>query len=585
MNPAKREFVDMPLAQGVSLISLGQASHPGPKSRNDDFYAALLASKQHNSSDNAIARNVIAIADGISSSQVGRVAAEIAVKELLDGLEAMPEMVSLESAVMQIINATNSWMHAQSLKTSLDMDLGYVCTLAVVIIEHNTVHVFHLGDSRIWRLRGSNLEQLTTDHSCVIEDGKSVLARAMGLHQHVVVDYTKLPVLEGDYFLLTTDGLHQVWQPSEVLKMIALEHDVQKQAETIIQQYSPASSDNLTLQIVRVEALHSGNSDYGIEDAKQLRWPGEWQVGHQIDGMELRCLLHQNNRSSIFLARRQDGSQVVVKTLSSELSQDSKAVNRLMVEEWIARKMHNPHLLSSPRIEFSRTALYAVFNLVEGQSLRQWMIDNPKPSLQQVRDIVHQVIIAIRTLHRREILHQDLRPENILISQDGHVTLVDFGSAFVAGMQQDSPVDEAEAILGTLQYTAVEYFTGEQVNWRADLFSLAVIVYEMLSGQMPYGTKVSQVRSVKQARSLDYRSIKHCVPEWLDETLQRALHPDSGRRHPALSEFELGLKQPSVNFVRANKRPLMERNPQLFWQLVACFFMLTSLALCVKLYT
>ena len=584
MHSARCKFVDMPLAQSAPLISLGQASHPGPKSHNDDFYAALIASEQHNSRDNLIARNVIAIADGISSSQVGRVAAEIAVKELLEGFEAMPEMVSVKSAIMQIINATNSWMHAQSIKTSLNMDLGYVCTLAVLIIEHQTAHVFHLGDSRIWRVRDAQLEQLTHDHACIIEDGKSVLARAMGMHQHVVVDYTKLPILEGDYFLLTTDGLHQIWQPSEVLKTLALEHNVHKQAETIIQQYSPASSDNLTLQIVRVEKLPAGKSDYDIEDAKELRWPGEWQVGHRIDGMELRCLLHQNNRSSIFLARRQDGSQLVVKTLSSELSQDAKAVNRLMMEEWIARKLNNPHLLSSPHLGFSRTALYAVFNLVEGQSLRQWMIDNPKPNLQQVRDIAHQVIIAIRALHRREILHQDLRPENILITQDGHITLVDFGSALVAGMQQDSPVDEADAILGTLQYTAVEYFTGEQVNWRADLFSLAVIVYEMLSGKMPYGTKVSQVRSAKQARNLHYQSIKHCVPEWLDETLQKALHPDSGRRHPALSEFELGLKQPSVNFVRANKRPLIERNPQLFWQLVACFFMLTSLALCVKLY-
>jgi serine/threonine protein kinase len=168
------------------------------------------------------------------------------------------------------------------------------------------------------------------------------------------------------------------------------------------------------------------------------------------------------------------------------------------------------------------------------------------------------------------MLHQDLRPENVMIDRAGTVKIIDLASARVAGVAEAGPPDEE--ILGTLQYTAPEYFTGDPVSWRSDLFSLGVIAYEMLTGRLPYGTAVSQVRSRLDASHLLYRPARDetsPVPDWMDEALRRAVHPDPLRRQEALSEFVAELRAPGAGWRAKQHVPLMERDPVRFWQVIS----------------
>ena len=123
------------------------------------------------------------------------------------------------------------------------------------------------------------------------------------------------------------------------------------------------------------------------------------------------------------------------------------------------------------------------------------MIDNPKPDLETVRGIVEQIASGLRAFHRKEMLHQDLRPDNIMIDKTGTVKIIDFGSTKVAGVVEAAPSRHRDDILGTVQYTAPEYFLGEGGSPRSDLFSLGVITYQMLTGTLPYGSQIAKART------------------------------------------------------------------------------------------
>ncbi len=153
-----------------------------------------------------------------------------------------------------------------------------------------------------------------------------------------------------------------------------------------------------------------------------------------------------------------------------------------------------------------RSYLYTVFEFIEGQSLAQWVTDNPRPDVEAVRNIIEQVAKGLQAMHRQEMLHQDLRPNNIMIDTTGTVKIIDFGAVRVAGITEIAGIAQQQHILGTLQYTAPEYFIGELGTARSDLFSLGVIAYQMLSGRQPYGTSVARATTPAAQRKLTYKS-------------------------------------------------------------------------------
>ncbi len=189
---------------------------------------------------------------------------------------------------------------------------------------------------------------------------------------------------------------------------------------------------------------------------------------------------------------------------------------------------------------------------IDGQTLTQWMIDNPKPSLETVRGIVEQIAKGLRAFHRKEMLHQDIRPDNIMIDATGTVKIIDFGSTRITGVVEAAPSGDRNDILGTQQYTAPEYFLGEPASSRSDLFSLGVITYQMLTGKLPYGAQIANARTRSQFNKLVYRPASHGdrdVPQWIDGTLEKAVHPNPYKRYDSFSEFLFDLRHPNANYL------------------------------------
>jgi serine/threonine protein kinase len=239
-----------------------------------------------------------------------------------------------------------------------------------------------------------------------------------------------------------------------------------------------------------------------------------------------------------------------------------------MMEEWIARRIENPHILRPHPRSRQRQYIYVVTEYIDGKTLTQWMTDNPQPDIESVRDIVEQIANGLRAFHRMEMLHQDIRPDNIMIDKAGTVKIIDFGSVQVAGVLEADP-HGAGAILGTVQYTAPEYFRGEGGTPASDMFSLGVIAYQMLTGRLPYGTQVATLRPGSR-KKLAYRSAcedDRNIPKWIDGAIRKAIDPDPRKRYEDLSEFMFDLRHPNPKYV-SSREPLLQRNPLLFWKLL-----------------
>ena len=210
------------------------------------------------------------------------------------------------------------------------------------------------------------------------------------------------------------------------------------------------------------------------------------------------------------------------------------------------------------------------------------MNDNPQAELQAVRGIVEQIAKGLRAFHRLEMIHQDLRPANVMIDDTGTVKIIDFGATRVAGLTEIASPITQDPILGTAQYSAPEYFLGEEGTTRSDLYSLGVIAYEMLTGKLPYGTNVAKIKTKKDQAHLRYDAIRHArrdIPAWVDDAIMKAVHPEPIKRYEALSELTFDLKQPNKTFLKKVRPPLIERDPVAFWKGISIILLLIVLAL------
>jgi serine/threonine protein phosphatase PrpC/ribosomal protein L39E len=565
----------------VLAISVGQYSDKGRKDINQDFHGVWVP-KEPVLSTKGIA---IAIADGISSSEVSHIASEVSVRSLLDDYFCTSETWSVKKSADQVLTASNSWLHSQSQKSEhrFDKNKGYVCTLSAMIIKSTTAYIFHLGDSRIYRLRKGELTQLTDDHRTWVSREQSYLSRAMGIYPHLEYDYQSLVIEKGDTFIFATDGVYEHVN-SDFMIAVASNPviDINDVAKLLVDTaYKLGSDDNLTAQIVRIDSLPSQDITERVQQLTELPFPPILEVRDKFDGFKIVRNLHATSRSHVYLAEdneTQSNLPIVIKTPSVDLQDDPAYLERFLMEEWIAKRISSAHVLRPCELTRKRHYLYTAFEFIDGQTLTQWMIDNPKPSLQSVREIVGQIAKGLQAFHRLEMLHQDIRPENIMIDTSGVVKIIDFGSTKVAGLMEMTHSIEHQNILGTAQYTAPEYFLGEVGAPRSDLFSLGVITYQMLTGKLPYGAEVSRSRTKSAQNKLRYHTALHDereIPVWVDETLKQALHPNPYKRYQELSEFIYDLSQPSKAFLSKAKAPLLERDPVVFWQSISVILVIT----------
>ena len=550
-------------------VSIGQYSTAGIKQQNQDFHGVYLP-EGHVLKQKGIA---CVIADGIGSSNVSHLAAETAVGSFLSDYYSTSDAWSTQTSAERVIRATNSWLYAQTQQSQgrFDKDRGYVCTLSALILKQQQAHVFHVGDSRIYRIRDHEIELLTHDHRVWLSSREHYLSRALGADYRIEIDYRNIELKEKDIFLLMTDGVYEFVTDQQLLDLILVDSDLNQLAKAFVEKaLEQGSDDNLSLQVIHVEQLPELNQFHIQQD---YVFPQQLSKGEVFEGYVIDKILHQNHRSCLYLAHDTQQQPLVIKTLGVDLQQDKNAVEQFQLEDWVSKRLKHDNLMQCYPHNTEKKYLFQCYEYLQGETLAQWLHRQEKPlNLDEILPILQQTALALNAMHRLEMLHQDIRPKNIMVINAENamkIKLIDYGSTAVRGLVEINPKN-ANRALGTLAFMAPEYFIDHSPSVHSDQFSLAVMAYYLFTKQLPYGTDLARCNSLKQMKKVQYHSIRKYRPDlpiWLDKILGQALSIEPIHRFEALSELIHNLMHPSKELLNSKPPAIIERDPLRFWQM------------------
>ena len=550
-------------------VSIGQYSTAGVKQQNQDFHGVYLP-EGHVLKQKGIA---CVIADGIGSSNVSHIAAETAVSSFLSDYYSTSDAWSTQTSAERVIRATNSWLYAQTQQSQgrFDKDRGYVCTLSALILKQQQAHVFHVGDSRIYRIRDHEIELLTHDHRVWLSSKEHYLSRALGADYRIEIDYRNIELKEKDIFLLMTDGVYEFVTDQQLLDLTLIDADLNQLAKGLVEKaLEQGSDDNLSFQVIRVEQLPELNQFHIQQD---YVFPQQLSKGEVFEGYVIDKILHQNHRSCLYLAHDTQQQPLVIKTLGVDLQQDKYAVEQFQLEDWVSKRLKHDNLMQCYPHNTEKKYLFQCYEYLQGETLAQWLHRQEKPlKLDDILPILQQTALALNAMHRLEMLHQDIRPKNIIVLNTESamkIKLIDYGSTAVRGLVEINPKN-ANRPLGTLAFMAPEYFIDHSPSVHSDQFSLAVMAYYLLTKQLPYGTDLARCNSLKQLKKVQYYSIRKYRPDlpiWLDKILGQALSIEPTHRFEALSELIHNLMHPSKELLNSKPPAIIERDPLRFWQI------------------
>ena len=560
----------------ILTIESAQQCLAGGKEENQDACGIRVADGQQLQTKGI----AIAIADGMSGSDAGREASQACVQGFLNDYFSTPETWTVQTSAQKIISALNHWLHGNG-QRKYQSHKGMVTTLSAMVLKSNSGFIFHVGDTRIYRLRGSEYKQLTNDHRVQINENKSLLARAIGIDVRLDIDYKSIPLEVDDTFITLTDGIHEFVSDKVIQKIISgNSHDLSLCTKLITDEaIKNKTNDNVTCQIIRITSLPGENEEEFYQKLTELPFPPILEPGMILDGYKILRHLYSNKRTEVYLAQDTETQEnVVLKAPSVNYDDDAEYISLFLHEEWAGRRINSPHVMKVLEISRKRTALYYIAEHIEGRTLRQWIEDEPRANLNTVRDFVEQISRGLRTFHRLEMIHQDLKPENIIIDNHGTLKIIDFGSTKIAGIDEISTPIKFNNILGTINYTAPEYHTGSTGSNRSDIFSLGVITYELLTGQLPYGKELTAKNMLK----VNYVSAKRYSPEipvWVDKALEKAVTINPDNRFNTLSEFIYALNNADSRLINNDYVPLIKRNPIKVWQVISAILFIANISL------
>ncbi|WP_394427505.1 protein kinase [Vreelandella stevensii] len=518
------------------------------------------------------------ISDSLSRNTMAKQAGDLSVRGFLSDYYSTPEHWDTKTSATRVLRALNSWCYSQSQHVK---EGGFVSSMSALVLLGREGHLFHMGDTLVFRLRGAEFEQLTRDHVTDV-GGYRYPSRALGMDGSLDIDYTHLPLKQGDFFVFTTQAVRGTLMPSDYVRLIREDaSDLDAACERLASEAKQRAQERgyggeqFCFQILRVDELPEEPSDTPSMLYGDLPIPPELAVGERLDGLEIQAVLSRNAQSRVYRVRDVHSDRIMVmKAPSPELSLRNAYLEHFLLQQWVVERVNSPFVVKVMELSRPRRYLYYLMQNVEGETLREWAQRHPQASLNQRLDIANQLGKAVQALHHRDIIHQQINPDNVLIDQHGKVVLADFSACHMREVDGHRQSCDLLRQVGLCEHTAPEYALGDTIGRRSDQYSLASTVYWLLTGELPYLLTPNRLRSHTDLEELTYRSARTTNPEItpeLDEALRRALDPQRALRFRRMSEFLYALRVPLGRLpVREEPRPEARR----FWQGVAGILLL-----------
>ncbi len=544
--------------------ALGYASLTGQRPRNEDFCGAVTPDGAELDSKGILA----AVADGVGGHANGREASEYTVRGLLSDYYATPDTWAVNKALDTVLGALNRWLVSHAARTR--ETAGMATTLSAIVLRGRRFYLAHVGDSRIYRLRGARLEQLSTDHVWEHPELDNVLSRAVGLDAHLSVDYADGELEAGDVFALMSDG---VWSPlgeRRIADILRAEADPQDAASRLaMSAEGGGSQDNCTALVLRIDTLPPDRLRDNIDRLHRLPLPPRLKPGQQIDGLTVDALLHESIATLLYRVRDAQGHARVLKTLRPE-HDDAESAAALAHEEWLARRVNDtwfPLVIPHPE----RSHLYYLMSWHDGATLKARLDNGHRFGSGEIADLGSRILKGIAGLHRLSIVHRDIKPDNLHLDGEGRLRILDLGVAAsdAASDQRFGEINNP----GTPSYMAPELFGPSHAgaNEQTDLYAVGVTLYQLLTRKYPYG-EIEPFQTPRFGDPAPPTRYRPDIPDWLEAVLLKAVAREPRARFETAEEFLLAMERGAHRPLMVPRRsPLLVRDPLLGLRLVVAF--------------
>jgi serine/threonine protein phosphatase PrpC len=571
-------------------IDIGFSSQAGRKPQNEDFCAAMLPTPGQEDRG-----SIVAIADGVSAGGLGREAAQTTATSLVRDYFGTPETWDTTVALDRVIGAQNTWLCGVNRRRQPAMGLT---TLTALVLRGHSYTLAHVGDSRCYLVRDGRATLLTQDHVVNHPDFQHQLLRSVGAEDHLVVDYQQGELEVGDVFILLTDGVHGEVAARSLPEYAAMPSAQQASEALVTLALERGSQDNASAVVVRVHGLHEATLADANRLAQSLPIPPRLKVGDVLDGLTVTAPVADNGINVLYQVRANasaiqgglsapaPGKLYALKTLNVARAHDQEERAMLAHEAWLATRMQSsraaPYLVAlheQLHVGTPRSAFYLLYDWHGGETLQQLLDRQHRLAPATALGYAMQALQALGRLHRQGVVHRDIKPANLHLGDDAVLRVLDLGVA-LSGREP--------AAMRTLHAGTPSYVNPEQWGFRAqvpgkgeaeqgepqlpnaqsDLFALGVVLYQLLTGKLPYGEVLPyQVGRYYRDPTAPSRHNPE-VPIWLDHVLQKAVARDQRQRFETAEEFLLALERGASRPLNAPPgTPLLQRDPALRWKL------------------
>lgn len=440
-------------------------------------------------------------------------------------------------------------------------------TLSVCILRDRELYIGHVGDTRVYLVRQEQMRRLTNDHSYTAMQVKlrliseheakasrlrSMLTRSLGPEPIVHFDFKRVNLMSRDRVLQCTDGLYCFMNDGELLEGVD-RLDMDEICPYLVSLAERGGTDdNLSAQVIQVDRLVEPKYDQPISilkktgGAQPVSMANEVKPGDIIDDrFEIESVISRSGMASLFKAKDLTTKQTVaVKIPYMQLESDPNTFARFQREEEIGELLNHPNILKFIKVP-NKSRPYIVTEYLEGKPLSTVMNEVRPLPIPDAVQIASYICGALSHMHENKVVHRDLKPQNIMICEDGTLRIIDFGIAKSTEMRRLTFAGFTPA-MGTPDYMAPEQVKGKRGDERTDIYSLGAVLYEMTTGSVPFeGPNPFIVMNSRiTGDPVAPRKLNPEISEALEEIILHAMEREPHRRYQSAAAMKAELDDP-----------------------------------------